>query len=69
MNRLETALREPDGQRLGRALDLSFALDAGFNITLDDISQEMFNLLKLIAEKRQKYSEQLRRDEMKRQSR
>ena len=48
-------LGSPSGQRLSVVIDLDFALQSGFHLTLHDVSYREFRLLRILAEERQKF--------------
>jgi len=52
---LDTYLETPMGSRFKAALELDFALRAGFTISLDDISAIEFGLLRMLDEERHRY--------------
>ena len=48
----------PKGTLITAILNLDFALDRRFNITLDDVSQEEFNGLKLLVNERNRQDQE-----------
>lgn len=55
---LDEYLASPWGRVIGQAMDLDFALQAGFEISLKDISYPEFLLLRFLAEERNRYREE-----------
>jgi hypothetical protein len=48
-------LASPYGLRMSVVIDLDFALQVGFHLTLRDIDYRDFRLLRILAEERQKF--------------
>lgn len=48
----------PLGHRLSVVLDLDFALQVGFHLTLRDVSYLDFRLLRILAEERKRFNEE-----------
>ena len=60
--KLRQYLASPYGLRLSVVIDLDFALQVGFHLTLNEIDYREFRLLRMLAEERQKFEiEQTRR--------
>lgn len=55
---LDDYLQSEMGQRFRNALEIDFALRAGFTITLEDVSCIEFGLLQLLEKERQRYEKQ-----------
>jgi hypothetical protein len=59
---LSTYLASPCGQQILAVIDLDFALQAGFTVTLQEVAYPMFLLLRQLAEERDKYqAEEIRK--------
>lgn len=61
--KLAEYLDSPPGKRLAIVIDLDFALQVGFHLTLADVSFYEFRLLRLLAEERRNWeSEEIRKN-------
>jgi len=57
--KLDDAVQGEMGSVINRVVDLDFALEAGFTISLDHVSAEEFRVLRILKEERQKYQAHL----------
>jgi hypothetical protein len=55
---LDEYLAGPAGRLIGQTIDLDFALQAGVNVSLRDISYPEFLLLRILTEERNRYHEE-----------